>query len=151
MNTVLRRACAALSMALAALPAAAVDHVATVWASGLNGPRGLAFAPDGSLWVAEAGVGAGAGLLASTVVRGSAIGLNLGGSLTRITGAGSQDRVLGGLPRRCSCRPPAWSRADRPTWPSTPRAVCVCWWVPASTRWCAAPTWPARARCWASC
>ncbi len=37
---------------LAQLPA-----IATVYASGLEGPRGLAFGRDGTLYVAEAGLG----------------------------------------------------------------------------------------------
>jgi hypothetical protein len=53
----------------------------TVVAQGLNNPRGLAFAPNGALYVAEAGLGAGDGH------GGFAIGVGFTASITEITGA----------------------------------------------------------------
>jgi len=44
------------------------QYVSNVIATGLNNPRGLAFAPDGSLYIAEAGVYSPGG--PSTVARG---------------------------------------------------------------------------------
>ncbi|WP_236789092.1 ScyD/ScyE family protein [Amycolatopsis sp. GM8] len=63
-------------------------------ASGLNAPRGLAFAPDGSLYVAEAGTG-GAGPCVPGP-EGGQVCFGTTGSVTRI-GHG-QKRVLTGLP-----------------------------------------------------
>src|SRR5579859_3277771 len=62
----------------------------TVVADGLNNPRGLDFAPNGSLYVAEAGLGAGDGK------GGFAVGVGFNGSLTEINGADSPN--------------PAWQR-----------------------------------------
>jgi DNA-binding beta-propeller fold protein YncE len=90
------RPLAALTVSIAcAAPAAAVEYVSSVWASGLNSPRGLNFSPDGALWVAEAGVPVGGG--PSTVVRGATLVYSATGSLTRVFG-GAQARVQTGLP-----------------------------------------------------
>lgn len=67
----------------------------TVVADGLNNPRGLAFAPNGRLYVAEAGLGAGDGH------GGFATGVGLTGSITEISGASSAHphwhRIVTGL------------------------------------------------------
>jgi hypothetical protein len=67
----------------------------TVVAQGLNNPRGLSFAPNGALYVAEAGLGAGDGN------GGFAVGLGFTASLTEITGATSHNprarRIVTGL------------------------------------------------------
>lgn len=66
----------------------------TVIASGLNNPRGLAVAPDGAVYVAEAGAG-GAGPCVKGQGGPSCLGPT--GAVTRIQN-GSQARVLVGLP-----------------------------------------------------
>jgi hypothetical protein len=65
-----------------------------VIASGLNNPRGLTFAPNGALFVAEAGLG-GSGPCFESPEGDSCFGHS--GSVTRIGKAG-QRRVLTGLP-----------------------------------------------------
>lgn len=85
----------ALVAAAAATPAAAVDYTATVFATGLNNPRGMGFGPDGALWIAETGTLGGPG--PSTVVRGATLTYSPTGSVTRADGS-SQLRVLEGLP-----------------------------------------------------
>lgn len=85
----------ALLAAAAAGPAAAVQYTSTVFASGLNNPRGMAFGPDGALWIAETGTLGGPG--PSTVVRGATLTYSPTGSVTRADGS-SQLRVLEGLP-----------------------------------------------------
>lgn len=54
MNTILRSAVASALLAAPLLAGAAGSELVT---SGLNNPRGLAFAPNGELYVAEAGNG----------------------------------------------------------------------------------------------
>jgi len=77
------------------LAASAGDYVGTVIVQGLHNPRQLAFAPDGSLYITEAGVASGGG--PSTIVRGETQTYTETGSLTRYAG-GIASRVLTGLP-----------------------------------------------------
>lgn len=92
----LHRALAVAALAAAtATPALALDYTAAVYASGLNNPRGMAFGPDGALWIAETGTLGGPG--PSTVVRGATLTYSPTGSVTRADGS-SQLRVLQGLP-----------------------------------------------------
>jgi hypothetical protein len=85
---------AALAATLSPLPAYA-DSGPTTIASGLDNPRGLAFAPDGSLYVAEAGRGGTSPCLAGP--EGDTVCFGTSGAITRI-GRGGQHRVLSGLP-----------------------------------------------------
>jgi sugar lactone lactonase YvrE len=74
--------------------ALAADFSSSVLASGLNNPRGLAFGPDGGLYITEAGIAAGSG--PSTLVRGEPYIYTETGSVTRYQG-GTQARVITGL------------------------------------------------------
>jgi hypothetical protein len=68
-----------------------------VIASGLDNPRGLAFGPDNSLFVVEAGRG-GATPLCAPDPGGPLRCYGPTGGVTRITGVGVQQRVINGLP-----------------------------------------------------
>jgi hypothetical protein len=71
-----------LSLTLTTIAAQSPPQL-TVLANGLNNPRGLAFAPDGKLYVGEAGLGAGDGL------GGFGEGVGFTGSITEIAGVDS--------------------------------------------------------------
>jgi hypothetical protein len=80
-----------------------------VYASGLNGPRGLKFGPDGQLYVAEAGTGG------STTTNGQCtqvippIGPYTGGltaRISKISSDGSRVTVASGFPSAVSSTPP---------------------------------------------
>ena len=71
---------AALSLGAFVVSLHAAPPQLTTIASGLNNPRGLAFAPNGNLYVAEAGLGAGDGH------GGFAVGVGFTGSITEIQG-----------------------------------------------------------------
>ena len=75
-----------LSLGLSAYAIQAQTQL-TVVAEGLNNPRGLDFAPNGALYVAEAGLGAGDGN------GGFAVGVGFNGSITEIDGATSPNPV----------------------------------------------------------
>ena len=89
--------------------AAAADLASSVVAGGLNNPRGLAFGPDGGLYITEAGIAAGSG--PSTIVRGEPLIYTETGSVTRLLG-GVQTRVLTGLAS---------------TYGTAPRSRAACW------------------------
>jgi hypothetical protein len=79
----------------------------TVVASGLNGPRGLKFGPDGALYVAEAGSGGDSGGFSCEQVP-SPVGPYHGGPsarVSRITVAGQRTTVVDGLPSAKSSLP----------------------------------------------
>ncbi len=69
-----------------------------VIASGLDNPRGLAFGPDGALYVAEAGRGGTSTLCAPEPGTGVERCYGPTGAITRVTGIGVQQRVVTGLP-----------------------------------------------------
>jgi hypothetical protein len=71
-----------------------------VIASGLDNPRGLAFGPDGALYVVEAGRGGTSSLClpAAEAPTGPPRCYGPTGAVTRITGVGVQQRFVTGLP-----------------------------------------------------
>lgn len=93
-SRILLTAATALAVTLVPLSAEAGGKVSTV-AQGLNSPRGLAFAPDGALYVAEAGRGGAGPCMAGP--EGDEICYGTTGAVTRID-HGRQTRVLSGLP-----------------------------------------------------
>lgn len=90
-----------IPFALAALLTTSVLQAAPqvdVIATGLNNPRGLAFAPNGQLFVTEAGSGGNGGCLVLADTRTSCYGET--GAITQIdtTGVAPPKRVITGLP-----------------------------------------------------
>ena len=81
--------------AIAAAGPASAAYVGTVIVSGLNSPHGLAFGPDGALYIAEAGYLADDS--PSVVIDGGTYRYNTTGSITRYEG-GTSTRVVTGLP-----------------------------------------------------
>ncbi len=81
---------------LAQLPAST-----TVYASGLQGPRGLAFGPDGSLYVAEAGLGGTKSTVGTCTQVPAPVGPYKGGLTARISKidkSGHRTTLTSGLP-----------------------------------------------------
>ena len=75
---------------------------ATVFASGLNNPRGLTFGPDGNLYLAEAGLGGNTSTVGSCTQVIPPVGPYSGGfssAISRIDGtSGTVTRIVTGLP-----------------------------------------------------
>lgn len=75
-------------------PAGAVDYEASVFASNLNNPRGLAFDDAGALYIAEGGFYSAGGPTTPTAEGVGTLGAT--GSITRVSG-GVQERILTGI------------------------------------------------------
>jgi hypothetical protein len=102
MSRILASACLAVcSMAMASGPTAAQPSNATVIATGLDGPRGMRFGPDGNLYFAEAGT-AGPNSTAGTCAQVvPPVGPYHGGNTARISVIrrdGTRSIVVDGLP-----------------------------------------------------
>ncbi|MFD3515501.1 ScyD/ScyE family protein [Streptomyces sp. NPDC058657] len=100
---------AALLLTLFTPAAAEADQGITTVATGLDNPHGLAFAPDGSLYVAESGVGGTGPCFPGPQADLECFGTT--GAITKIRG-GTQRRVVTGLP---SIATPGGARAIGPS------------------------------------
>ena len=93
---------AASAASIAAAPAyAQLSSNATVFANGLEAPRGLKFGPDGDLYVAEAGTGGSVSTVGSCAQVLPPIGAYLGGKAGRISKldkSGKRTTVASGFP-----------------------------------------------------
>ncbi len=78
-----------------ALPVGAAALTVTPIMSGLDNPRGLAFGPDGALYVVEGGRG---GTGPCVVVMGAPECIGLTGAVSRLASLGQQQRIITGLP-----------------------------------------------------
>jgi hypothetical protein len=92
---------AAFLVPVSARAQAPAQPTVTVVASGLNNPRGLAFGPDGALYVAEGGVGGTTSTVGQCTQVVPPVGPYTGGftaRISRISRAGTRTVVASGLP-----------------------------------------------------
>jgi hypothetical protein len=88
-----------LSVCIAAFTGTKAAEAASfsVIADGLDNARGLSFAPDGGLYVTEAGTGGNGACVPSPSVENQSLCYGTTGAVTKID-AGTQERILTGLP-----------------------------------------------------
>ncbi len=99
------------AIGIVTLPCVAAAQTPQVIATGLDNPRGLAFGPDGALYVAEAGRGGTSTLCLPSPTGPEQRCYGATGGITRIGAPGVQSRVLTGLP---SIAVPDGSEAEGP-------------------------------------
>jgi len=108
MNSYARALCCAFVVLLQAWCASAQQTSVTVVASGLDGPRGLTFGPDGALYVAEAGRGGDTSTVGTSCQQvPPPVGPYRGGPTARVSRISNGERttVVEGLPSGISSLP----------------------------------------------
>jgi hypothetical protein len=104
----LKRVSTICSLLLALAPAALRGQQVSVYATGLDGPRGLEFGPDGMLYVAEAGRGGANSTVGLCLQVPPPVGPYFGGAtarVSRITPSGERVAFVEGLPSGISSLP----------------------------------------------
>jgi hypothetical protein len=110
-NVVVAIACAlGLASIVPATSGAQLSSNVQVYASGLNGPRGLKFGPDGQLYVAEAGTGGSTSTQGQCTQVIPPIGPYTGGltsRISKISAEGKRETVASGFPSSMDSNTPS--------------------------------------------
>ena len=130
---------AASATGQSAAPASHTAHV-SVFATGFNNPRGLAFGPNGDLYVAEGGLGGSHSTVgkcrqasgAAAPYTGSTNNPVLGGRISQVTPGGARSVVVRGLPSSQTSPRSAVSSAASRASRSSATTCTRCWPVRAA-------------------